>query len=101
MRHALLFVLLAACAPSETTSTTESDISTATIDFAKDWSVRRSGDLVPGSTTTIRYDLARLSKCRATKYGLQAWAVAAYASFDGQKPVELLIAPVNPNAIQT
>lgn len=105
----LLALLLASSAcgsssapPAErAVSSSESTLSQTTIEFSGDWSVTRSGDLVPGRPATLRYDLARLGKCRATKYGLQAWAVAAYVSFDGAPPRELLLAPQNPNVNQS
>jgi hypothetical protein len=92
-------VLLASCSASPETATsaasTTTTTSSATIDFAKDWSVTQTGTIAPAESLTFRYDLARLSKCRAVEYGQPAWAVLAYVSFDGGKATPLLLAPQN------
>lgn len=99
MRAHALLLLLAACgsAPIDTSESSAQSTTQATIDFAKDWSVTTAGGLLPGTNARLRYDLARLPKCRATKYGLQAWSVVAYVSFDGRAPREIVLAPLNVN----
>lgn len=100
--RALVCAALLGCsaARDERAATNESALGAATIELAKDWSVTAKGALVPGSSVTVRYDLARLGGCRATKYSLPAWAVAGYASF-GAAPLELLLAPQLPNGPQS
>jgi len=99
MKLSLLFALAAAvtaCSVDAQTGSTAAPTTTtasATIDFAKDWSVTQTGTISPGHDLTFRYDLARLSKCRLTEYGQPAWSVNAYVSFDGGAPTELVLAP--------
>ena len=99
MRRALLlpFVFLLACGsgPETASSSSQTTSSGAVIDFAKDFSVTETGDIVPAGTLTVRYDLDRLSKCRLTEYGQPAWAVLAYVSFDGGAPKALVLGPKN------
>lgn len=96
-RPALLLSILAltACSAADETGSGSARTTTAsaTIDFAKDWSVTQTGTISPGRALTFRYDLARLSKCRLTEYGMPAWSVNAYVSFDGGAPTELVLAP--------
>ena len=92
-------VLLLACGASPETASESAKATTsapgATIEFAKDWSVTQTGTIAPAESLTFRYDLSRLSKCRAVEYGQPAWAVLAYVSFDGRAPTALVLAPQN------
>ncbi len=92
-------VLLLACSAAPDTGSASSRATTssssATIEFAKDWSVTQTGTIDPSHTLTFRYDLSRLSKCRLNEYGQPAWAVLAYVSFDGRAPTTLVLAPQN------
>ena len=93
----LLLILLASCsaAPETGTEAARTTTSSATIDFAKDWSVTQTGSISPGQSLTFRYDLARLPKCHLIEYGQPAWAILAYVSFDGGSPTPLVLAPQN------
>jgi hypothetical protein len=95
MRKALLALLLLACGSpaSETGSASAPSTGGAVVDFAGDFSVTESGDLVPAGSLTFRYDLGRLPKCRFVEYGQPAWSVLAYVSFDGRAPQALELAP--------
>jgi hypothetical protein len=99
----LFFVIVTACgsAGETTLDQTSSEIVLSTITFAQDWSVTKSNDVQPAKAVALRYDLARLPNCRATKYGLQAWSVVAYVSFDGRAPQSIVLAPTSPYVAQT
>ncbi len=100
MKLSLIFssALLVACSAAPETASESSRTTTtsgATIEFAKDWSVTQTGPIDPSHPLTVRYDLDRLSKCRAVEYGQPAWAILAYVSFDGRAPTTLELAPQN------
>ena len=99
MKLSLLFssLVLVACSAPETGTASSQTTTTsgATIEFGKSWSVTQTGTIDPSHPLTFRYDLDRLSKCRAVEYGQPAWAILAYVSFDGRAPTTLVLAPQN------
>jgi hypothetical protein len=53
----------------------------ATLRFVSDWTHDQIGDIRPGEPLRIEYDPARLSRCRADRYGQRAWNIAAFLRF--------------------
>jgi hypothetical protein len=51
--------------------------------FGADWSVTQTGTLVAGGRAIVRYDVARLPKCRTYYRGHWAWDIVADYAADG------------------
>lgn len=54
-----------------------------TISFNADWTVSTDGTLAAGAPITIKYDIARLPRCRQDYNGLPTWDVTLSYRFDG------------------
>lgn len=54
-------------------------------------SVVENGPILAGGRVKIIYDLNRLPQCRASKYGMPAWSILGYASWDGGAPQTLAL----------
>jgi hypothetical protein len=86
--RALVFssLLMAACAgqvPS-TDSTAQADTGALPVlQFNADWTLSQSAPLIAGQKAIIRYDAARLPRCRAKYHGLDAWNIQASWAADG------------------
>lgn len=50
----------------------------ATIVFRADWTIEVRGRLVEGGRVHLDYDPARLTTCRGTRYGREAWSIGAH-----------------------
>lgn len=54
----------------------------ATLRFLGNWSLEPRGDIHPGQSLLIEYDLSRLPQCQASSYnGLPAWQTEAFIRF--------------------
>jgi hypothetical protein len=53
----------------------------ATVRYLLDWSHQQSGEIRPGETLRIEYDIQRLPHCRAERYGQKAWSIIAQLRF--------------------
>lgn len=54
----------------------------ATIRFLGDWSIEHRGEIHPGQSLSVEYDLTRLPQCQASSYnGLPAWQTEAFVRF--------------------
>lgn len=49
--------------------------------FLSDWSHEQNGDIRPGEPLVIEYAIDRLPRCRASRYGQDAWNIAASMRF--------------------
>ena len=54
-------------------------------------SVVENGPVIAGGRIKIVYDPQRLPQCRAHKYGMPAWSILGYASWDGAAPQTLAL----------
>jgi hypothetical protein len=52
-----------------------------TVRFLSDWTHQQSGDIRPGESLRIEYDVARLPEHRAERYGRKAWSITANLRF--------------------
>lgn len=52
-----------------------------TVRFLSDWSQQQSGDIRPGESFQLEYDVARLPTHRAERYGKKAWSINAHLRF--------------------
>jgi hypothetical protein len=57
-----------------------------TLVFAGDFTQRATGPLTAGSTVQVRYDLSRLTACRGTMYGREAWGVTGFWRLNAGEP---------------
>lgn len=59
-----------------------------------------NGPILAGGRLKLIYDPARLPQCRASKYGMPAWSILGYLSWDGGAPQTLALtasgAPLQP-----
>ncbi|MCB9655677.1 MAG: hypothetical protein H6729_16255 [Deltaproteobacteria bacterium] len=62
-------------------SSAASDVTTATITFARDWSEKVGGRLIAGKKFGVDYDEARLPRCRASHNGNPGWQITAFARY--------------------
>ena len=53
----------------------------ATVSFLSNWTQQQSGDIRPGESLRIEYDVARLPEHRAERYGQKAWSISANLRF--------------------
>ncbi|MGB6163575.1 MAG: DUF6209 family protein [Pseudonocardiaceae bacterium] len=55
--------------------------------FLSDWSYEHNGDIRAGESLSIEYASERLPRCRASRYGQDAWSIIAGIRFhpDGQE----------------
>ncbi|MGH3897035.1 MAG: DUF6209 family protein [Pseudonocardiaceae bacterium] len=51
------------------------------IKFLPDWSHEQNGDIRPGGSLSIEYSSERLPRCRARRYGQDAWSIIAGMRF--------------------
>jgi hypothetical protein len=58
----------------------------AILRFNKDLTVEVQGTLAPGGRVRVQYDLERLTDCRASSNGYDAWGITGYFSVDGGQP---------------
>lgn len=85
---------ITACA---TTGVDTSDVATseagavATINFDSGWNEVAGGALIAGQQVRISYDPARLSKCRSSTHGSEAWGITGFAKFDGGDVVSFAV----------
>jgi hypothetical protein len=88
----LLSLSLLACggaAPAEAeadidlASGSEDQTEVASIHFQSDWDEEVSGKLTAGQQLTVKYDDARLPKCRGSKYGMPAWSITGFYRLNG------------------
>ena len=49
--------------------------------FLPDWSSEQNGDIRPGESLSIEYASERLPRCRASRYGQDAWSITAGMRF--------------------
>jgi hypothetical protein len=49
--------------------------------FLPDWSHQQDGYIRPGEPLSIEYASERLPRCRARRYGQDAWSIVAYMRF--------------------
>jgi Family of unknown function (DUF6209) len=49
--------------------------------FLSDWSHEQDGDIRPGEALSIEYASERLPRCRASRYGRDAWSIIAGIRF--------------------
>jgi hypothetical protein len=64
----------------------------AIIELADDWTVVVHGQLVAGEAVIVRYDLDRMTECRARQGGQDAWMVTGFAMIDGGAPAAFEVA---------
>jgi len=53
----------------------------ATVSFLSNWTQQQSGDIRPGESLRIEYDVARLPEHRAERYGQKAWSISVNLRF--------------------
>lgn len=53
----------------------------ATVRFLSDWTHQQSGDIRPGESLRIEYDVARLPAHRSERYGQKAWSITVNLQF--------------------
>lgn len=72
------------CTPGETCDNCPADCGAcpATLSFTPYWTETLSGPIVAGQKLRLRYDGDRLPNCRGWKYGVPAWSLLLYYSFD-------------------
>lgn len=51
------------------------------VKFLSDWSYEQNGDIHPGESLSIEYASERLPRCRASRYGQDAWSITAGMRF--------------------
>jgi uncharacterized protein DUF6209 len=51
------------------------------LNFLSDWSHEQNGDIRPGESLSIEYASERLGRCRASRYGQDAWSITAGMRF--------------------
>ncbi len=51
------------------------------VKFLSDWSYEQNGDIHPGESLSIEYASERLPRCRASRYGQDAWNITAGMRF--------------------
>lgn len=81
-----MLVTLAACAPGgaseevgeEETDASEEALGGAILTFGADWSETLTGKIRAGDPVELRYDEARLPRCRGEQGGVPQWAITAY-----------------------
>ena len=59
-----------------------------TVRFLPQWQHEQDGDLRPGGTLRVEYDVGRLNCCRSERYGQAAWSIAAYVRFHPDEKVQ-------------
>jgi len=100
---AMLFLAttMAACVASSEDDVTggdgKADGQTPLLKFSSDWSETKTGTLLAGSPVRVQYDLSRLTDCRGSTNGSDAWGVSGYASFDGGEPVAFAVSRIDSN----
>lgn len=79
----------------------------ATVRFLSDWTHQQSGDIIPGGSLRIEYDIQRLPQFRAERYGQRAWSINVHIRFHpggqvhaGDVSLGALVASVPANATQ-
>jgi len=72
------------CTAGETCDNCPADCGTCppTVTFTGYWTETLSAPIVQGRKLRLRYDGARLPNCRGWKYGMPAWSLLVYVSFD-------------------
>jgi hypothetical protein len=60
----------------------------ATVRFLSNWTHQQSGDIRPGESLRIEYDVSRLPDHRAERYGRKAWTISANVRFNPGGQVE-------------
>jgi hypothetical protein len=67
---------------TKTTACERAGRGSATLRFLEDWSTDMRGDLHPGQSLVVEYDLSRLPQCHGSSYnGLPAWQTEAFVRF--------------------
>ncbi len=49
--------------------------------FQSDWSLEQNGDIRPGEPLSIEYACGRIPRCRASRYGQDAWSITVGMRF--------------------
>jgi hypothetical protein len=72
----------------------------ASLKFLSDWSFEQDGDIRPGEALSIEYDVKRLPRCRASRYGRDTWSIIASIRFhpNGQEKDDPVVAVKNSGA---
>lgn len=72
----------------------KADGAVTTLTFDAGFGETSDGPLVSGTTIRVDYDLDRMTTCRGSSGGSEAWGVTGFAAFDGGEPVAFAVSRI-------